>query len=186
MKRISAILLIALFLFNLFGYRFVFSYMQQKSDELVRVSFDNEAYDEADLVTIKVPLSLPYQSNQADFERVDGEIKIDGKIYKYVKRKIAEGQLVLLCLPDYKKMQIQDAKDGFYKNTNDLVQNNQSKKSEKSSSATFKNLVLDYYINSTDLSSFSYAILNKYHLQDDCFLLPSSPHMSPEQPPDVA
>lgn len=184
MKRISAILLIALFLFNLFGYRFVFNYVQQQSDQEVRVSLDNEEYNEADLVTIKVPLSLPYQSDQANFERVDGEVKFNGKIYKYVKRKIAEGQLVLLCLPDYKKMQIQDAKDDFYKNTNDLVQHNQSKKSEKSTTGAFKK-ALDYYINNSDISSFNYAILNKYNLFDDLRFLPSSPHISPEQPPEV-
>ncbi len=92
------------------GYRFVFNYAQQQSDQTFIVNLDNDNYNEADLLTIKVPISLPYQNDRQNFERVDGEINFKGKIYKYVKRKIEAGQLVLLCLPDQNKMRIQSAK----------------------------------------------------------------------------
>ncbi|HKG69981.1 MAG TPA: hypothetical protein VKA92_14000, partial [Segetibacter sp.] len=123
MKKLSAIFLIALFLFNLFGYRILFNYEQQQSDVRLEASLDKQDYNDADLVTIKVPLSLPYVNNQQNFERVDGEITVNGKILKYVKRKIADGNLILLCLPNDHKMRIESAKEEFFKYTNDLVQN---------------------------------------------------------------
>ena len=63
---------------------------------------------------------MPYISSQSDFERIDGEVNIQGKSYKYVKRKVENGQLVLLCLPDVQKMHLDNAKNEFGSHTNDL------------------------------------------------------------------
>ena len=185
MKKITAIFLIVIFLFNIGGYRLWFYFEQQRSDKHIEVLLDNEQYNEAELITIKMPLSLPYQSDTRDFERVNGEINFNGKIYKYVKRKIEKGELVLLCLPDKNKMQLEKAREDFFKNTNDLAQTDQSKKSDNSKSISLKNKVSEY-----DDHLFSFVInslnnipgkLGIYQVEN----LLSSPHISPEQPPDV-
>lgn len=186
MKKFSAILLIVLFLFNFIGYRFVFNYQQKQSDIKLEASFDKDDFNEAELITITVPLSVPYQNNQQTFERVDGELKIDGKLYKYVKRKISQGQLVLLCLPNNDKMKLQSAKDEFFKYANDLVQNNGSKKSDHTKSGLFKNLLGEYEYYSAAYQPAN-ALLNvDYSISNQLNYLPSSPHCSPEQPPDIA
>lgn len=56
---------------------------------------------------------MPYQVSWTAFERVDGEVTINGVIYKYVKRKVEDGQLILLCLPYYKKMSLVHASAEF-------------------------------------------------------------------------
>ena len=185
MKKPAAIFLIVIFLFNIGGYRLLFYYEQQRSDRQIEALLDKEEYNEAELITIKTPLSLPYQSNTADFERISGEINFNGRIYKYVKRKIDNGNLVLLCLPDKNKMQLEKAKEDFFKNTNDLAQADNSKKSDNSKSISLKNAVSDYEqylfsfkINSINNLSFNFGI---YKIED----LISSPHISPEQPPDI-
>ena len=185
MKKLAAILLIAIFLFNLFGYRLLFNYAQQQSDIRLEASLDKDEFDEAELVSIKVPLSLPYLNNQQNFERVDGEITVKGKIYKYVKRKIVDGNLILLCLPDNNKMRIESAKEEFFKYANDLVQNNHSKKS-KDSKGAFKNLTGEYD-NSPVQFTPPYSVPNIiiYRVSDRLNYLPSSPHSSPEQPPEL-
>ena len=99
MKKLAAILFLTLFLFNIIGYRLVFYFVQQENDITLETSLDKAEYNESELITIKVPISLPYQTNWKDFERVDGEINFEGKIYKYVKRKVEDGQLVLMCRP---------------------------------------------------------------------------------------
>ena len=76
-------------LLNLAGYKVLFHFLQQRADSQLQASLDKQQYNEQDLVTIKVPLSLPYQTNWKEFERVDGEIKLDGKIYKYVKNNLS-------------------------------------------------------------------------------------------------
>lgn len=185
MKKLSAILLIALFLFNLFGYRILFHYEQQQSDIRLEASLDKQEYNDADLITIKVPLSLPYVNNQQSFERIDGEITVNGKILKYVKRKISDGNLILLCLPDHNKMRIESAKDEFFKYANDLVQNNQSKKSGGKSGLSFKNVLSDYCLNVHDYISSICGEVHSYTVPYQVKLLPSSYDQLPEQPPEV-
>jgi hypothetical protein len=184
-KQLAAILLIAIFLFNLFGYRLLFNYAQQQSDIRLEASFDRNDFNEAELVAIKIPLSLPYLNNQQNFERIDGEITVKGKIYKYVKRKIAEGNLVLLCLPDHNKMSIESAKQDFFKNANDIAQTGNSKKSN-SSKGFFKNLIGEYDCYTTISAPAPATISNLvYRIKEQLSYLPSSPHSSPDQPPEL-
>ena len=166
------------------GYKFVFNYAQQKSDQTFVAALDNDNYNDAELLTIKVPISLPYQNDRQNFERVDGEITYKGKIYKYVKRKIVNGSLVLLCLPDHNKMQLQSAKADFFKSANDLVQNNQSKKSDHSKNTSFKNLASDYTNESLNNTDLLFPVVLTESIIKEAAPLLSSPHLSPEQPPD--
>ena len=109
-KKFAAILLLLLLLFNLIGYRLLFSVLQQKANSSIVAKIDKEDYIDADLITLTVPLSMPYITDSKDFERKDGEIKLNGKVYRYVKQKISQGNLVLMCLPDEEKTQLQNSK----------------------------------------------------------------------------
>ena len=120
MKKLAAILLIALFLFNLFGYRILFYVAEQHSNLTIETALDKNQYNEQDLITIKIPMSVPYQIERKDFERFDGEVTMNGKCYKYVKRKICDGNLILLCLPDNNKMHLETAKNDLFKNYSDV------------------------------------------------------------------
>ena len=183
LKKLASILLIILFLFNLVGYRIVYCYEQQQADNQLEASLNKDLYNEADLLTIKVPLSLPYLVNNSSFERVDGEIKVNGKIYKYVKRRILEGQLVLLCLPDYNKMLLQSEARESYKTIADGIPN--SKKPGDSKSISFKNIFTDF--NTSEINYTLNIFSNKI-----CFeslnrpsRIITFPRTTPEQPPEV-
>jgi hypothetical protein len=185
-KKLAAILLLLLFLFNLVGYRLWFNYAQQRSDVQLEASLDKHQYNDADLISIKVPLSMPYQTVQSNYERVNGEVKVDGKIYKYVKRRIVNGELELLCLPDQNKMRLQDAKNDYFKTTNDIAANNSDKKSENSKTNIFKSLTSDYeqQVNNYALAT---AATNEMSYSFEVILsLSSTPHTPPGQPPDAA
>ena len=93
---------------------------------------------------MRVSLNLPYQNDQAVFERVKGEIEIDGTHYNYVKRRIEKGQLVVMCIPNQRKTKIENTRDDYFKLINDLQQNGNAKKTEKSSSTAFKALFSEY------------------------------------------
>jgi hypothetical protein len=93
---------------------------------------------------MRVSLNLPYQNDQAVFERVNGEIEIDGTHYNYVKRRIENGQLVVMCIPNQRKTKIENSRDDYFKLINDLQQNGNAKKTEKSSSTAFKALFSEY------------------------------------------
>jgi hypothetical protein len=184
LKKLAAILLLSIFIFNWVGYRFVVDYMQHKADVQLEARLDKNLYDESQLLELKVPIHLPYQTSWSAYERYDGEIELNGILYKYVERKVSNDTLYLKCLPNTKKMHLETAKDDFFKNTNDLAQNNNSKNSNNSKTLTFKKMMGDY--DDHQFSFESNMILESLHLYGKYASknLLSSPHISPEQPPD--
>lgn len=144
MKQLAAILFLLLLTFNLAGYRLLFYYMQQQADTEAQATLDKDQYKEADLISITLPLSLPYVADTKDFVRTDGEVSVNGVVYKYVKRKVSHGQLVLLCLPDPHRTQLESAKNIFFKSINGLQPKTNSKKSGNSDVSIFKNLSNHY------------------------------------------
>ena len=83
-------------------------------------------------------------------------------------------------------MHLETAKDEYFKNTNDLAQNNNSQKSGNSKATVFKNLIEDF--DEPHLLYSAFIILRPLHLFGPYVehTLLSSPHISPEQPPDLA
>lgn len=124
MRKLVSIALLTIFVFNLIGYKFLFDFLQTLNDRNFEAVIDHNLYDEKDLVTVRIPLSMPYQPSNTEFERVSGEIHFGNTIYKYVKRKIDQGDLVLLCLPDKKKTELEYGRDEFYKLANEYQQLN--------------------------------------------------------------
>lgn len=186
MKKIAALFFITLFLFNLFGYKLVVQYMQQKASNQLEARLDKNLYNESQLIELKIPMHLPYQTNWSGYQRFDGEIEVDGIMYKYVKRKVADDTLYVMCIPNTKKMNLETAKNDFFKLSNDLTQDNNSKKSDNSKTISFKSLQGEYDEYSFTLNTLN-ANSNKMNTWFNRYSekLISSPHISPEQPPDA-
>lgn len=117
--------------------------MEQRAEQRLQSRLDQEHYQESELITLTIPLTLPYVSDTRGFERVDGEITLDGKIYHYVKRAIKNGAYVLLCLPDHGKMKLEHSKAEYSKLTSDFQQNQSSKKDDGKADL-FKNIRVKY------------------------------------------
>jgi hypothetical protein len=119
-KKLLALILLIVHFFNLAGYTFLFRYLGQQSSEQITRQIDQHNYNDAELVEIKIPLNLPYVSSWGDYERIDGEINVNGSHHNYVKRKVAGDTLYLLCLPNRQKDQLQIAQSDFGADANDL------------------------------------------------------------------
>lgn len=116
--------------------------MEGKADYALETRIDNNDYDESSLIEIRVPLNVPYLSdNTAAFERYNGELELDGVHYKYVKRKIENGELVLLCLPNKSKTELQNSREEFFKLVNDL---NHTQTKGKTNTTSFKSVTTEY------------------------------------------
>ena len=182
MKRLAAILFTGVFLFNWFGYRLLTDYLQHRSDTRLEAKLDRNEYDAASLVEMRVPLNIPYQTSSSDFERIDGEITINGIHYKYVKRKIENGQLVLLCLPNHTRTQLESAKDNYFKLVNDLQHPSQSK--YPGQGHTVKNPVTEYCQQQNNWAIGSWLFNRPEHIRSSV-TLPSSPFITlPARPPE--
>jgi hypothetical protein len=156
-RKIAAILLICLLLFNWYGYRFVTNYLQQKADRQLENRIDLNDYDESQLIEIRVALDMPYQNNQSNFERHYGEIEINGRIYTYVKRKIEDGYLVLKCIPNTTKQDIKTADNILFNANNGLDQEHSGSKNNSPINNVTKSIFTDYddYSFDINLTSFS-------------------------------
>jgi hypothetical protein len=184
LKKLTAILLIALFAFNLFGYRIFFYSIQQQSDKILETAIDNNQYDDRDLITVKIPLSMPYQVGIPEFERYNGEVNFDGITYKYVKRKVVNGELVLMCLPDKARMSLETAKNNIFKSVNDLQGSSTGKSNTKGSSV--KNIAVDYNQSLITFSLSPYNCISKVNRVSVTFSLASPYYRSADQPPEFA
>jgi hypothetical protein len=108
-----------LFLFNLIGYKAWFYYLETRSNQEMQASLDKNDYNEQDLVTIKVALSLPYFTNWSEFEEYNGSIEINGQHYNYVKRKVYNDTLILLCIPNHAQNLVSNAQNDYEKLVSD-------------------------------------------------------------------
>jgi hypothetical protein len=121
-KKLAAICLLALLLFNTAGYRVLFNILEQKATARLENKIDAGNYSEEQLVEVKIPLSMPYYSDK-DYESVYGETDWNGQHYRYVKRKITDNTLYLLCLPNEEKNIIVNTKNEMTKAANDVSSN---------------------------------------------------------------
>ncbi len=126
MKQALSILLLAILSFNWFGYRMVSGLLENKATVSLQKQIDRSAYQDDQLLEIRVPLNTPYMAGASNqFERIEGEIELSGKTYRYVKRKVDKGELVLLCLPDENSSRFQQSRMDFFKLVNDLGHSSQ-------------------------------------------------------------
>jgi len=186
LKKIASIVLLGLLLFNWCGYRWVINMMQQNADTKLEAKLDRNEYDESQLIEIKVAVNMPYQTDWADFERYDGEIEVNGIHYKYVKRKVQDGQLVLKCIPNQTKQRLESAKDDLFKITNDLQQDNAAKKSGAPNSILVKNVLGDYdNLQQLNIPALYAAVSAQSYNLYQPELVTNLLHSTPEQPPEA-
>jgi hypothetical protein len=183
LKKIAAILLIIILSFNWYGYRIVTNILTKDADQQLEAQLDNNEYDESQLVEVRIPLNMPYQNSQMEFERHYGEMEADGKYYTYVKRKIENGVLVLLCIPNNSKEKIKAAGNDYFKTANGLDQNQPDKKQNNNSNFA-KNFWTEYDGRETDFTIDIFTdLINKNFLNN----VPSLHNLclsSPGQPPE--
>jgi hypothetical protein len=145
LRNIASILLLALLSFNWFGYRIFISFFENKANEQFETKLDNNNYENDQLVSIKVPVTnLAYYTNNKLFERVDGQLEINGVLYNYVKQRLYNDSVELLCIPNAAVMKLQAERNDLVKSVNDILQTDQAKKTN-GHPANNKNFSLDHF-----------------------------------------
>ncbi len=183
MRKIAAILLILVLLFNLCGYRLAIALLQNDADRNLETRLDNSDYDESQLVEIRVALNMPYQERFTEFERHYGEIEIDGKSYTYVKRKIEGDVAIFKCIANESKQQLKTITNDLAL-ANSAIDINHSNQPQKQHSSFAKSFWSEYdeqerfqaLIPPADAASF----YTPYS-----FNIPTTITDTPHQPPDI-
>jgi hypothetical protein len=185
MKKLVAIFMLGIFTFNIAGYQLIYNYMASRSDLALEKKLDKMGYNEADLISIKQPTNLPYYTNSEAFQRIDGEVEMDGIKYKYVKARVYNDSLEMLCIPNKAKMQIESSRNDYAKVAHDFQQN-ENKKKPGSQNKSFQKPLSEYEeLSKFSLDACSKLLLNNYVLVNSV-LEENLFFTTVEQPPDAA
>jgi hypothetical protein len=185
LKRTAAILLCALLLFNWAGYRVLLSCLQDRANGQLEAMLDSRQYDESQLLSMKIPAPhLSSYSISGQFERISGQVIINGIQYQYVKKRFYNDSLEFVCMPNAASTLLLAARNDFFKQVNDLQHNGQQKKAAS------------YSGPSNEFSTGAYIVGNLFNMPDpgsavlksSCryfVLLPYGFSPVAEQPPEM-
>jgi hypothetical protein len=185
LNRLAAILLLGILGFNWCGYQLLSAYLENRSDRQLEARLDDNRYDDSQLLSIKVPSHLSYSSPSLKFERVDGQVEVGGVLYKYVKRRLYNDSVELLCIPNHAAMNLQTAKNEFFQLVNDLQHNGQGKQTNSHPGSTKSPTSPDYITVSAPFAIGNPGVISlSQYAPCDATSLPSSHSITDEQPPD--
>ena len=166
MRKLAAILLLGIFVFNLFGYKLFVSFMVNNANQTLETALDKNNYNDEDLISIKKPTNLPYYNNTRDFTRAYGEVEMNGVLYTYVKSRIYNDSLEMLCIPNSSKQQLLNSKDNFTNVVFDLQKDTNKKSTSSNKAFSFLKMLSEFEVN-TDfnftISSKAIALKNNTH-----------------------
>ncbi len=170
--------------FNIIGYRFAFTYLESKSTQNLNAKIDANTFDEANLIEIQIPLNMPYYSDK-DYEVAYGETEINGEKYQYVKRKVNNNTLYLLCLPNKEKTNLVAIKNNIEKNNVDIDKNKSNQKSPLHSITKLVQAEFLQDINTFNINVVTLNIHTDLNVQQTDFYTLFDP-TTPSQPPEIA
>ncbi|MBS1486700.1 MAG: hypothetical protein JST43_03855 [Bacteroidetes bacterium] len=156
MKKIISLFLVWVFLFNVIGYYGIYVGMMHSANNKVNRAIENDAYDQSETVTIKIPLTLPYPIEKG-FERVSGDFQYNGEFYKLVQQKYENDTVYVVCLRN-------DGQKKAVKILSDLVKQSTSQSPATNSNAkTLTGLLKDYnpVIEEIELSARTIISINQ-------------------------
>jgi hypothetical protein len=158
------------------GYKIYFYYLEIEADGRIQSKIEQISELDKELITIKIPILLPYHTDWANFERVDGEVTFKGKIFKYVKQKISKDTLILLCINDKEKTEISNQRDNYISKINDLA-------SESNKKPTLKQCKTDYFESFNDIKFAIFSVLKTPQQSKISYKYPTGFTRNLEMPP---
>ncbi|MFN8347269.1 MAG: hypothetical protein U0X91_19860 [Spirosomataceae bacterium] len=106
MKKLVSILLLSLLLYNMVGYSVVYWLGGNVALEVQNEETASPLSEE--YITVKVPVSLPYQTNWTAPQPVQGKLQVGHEFYEMVEQIMLNDTVYITCKPD------RDARANFY------------------------------------------------------------------------
>lgn len=109
MKRLIAILLLNVHLFNLGGYNLAFQYFIHRSEvQIVKEIYENKV-DATKLVEIKIPAHMPNIKSWDNYVSDQGQLQLKGVYYNYLRYKITRDTMSFICIANAVKTRLVSA-----------------------------------------------------------------------------
>jgi hypothetical protein len=91
------------------GYYLIVLGLELSHDATMSGTLDDDVYDTSRTVTLRIPMSLPYQYDNPEFMRVEGKFVHNGESYRLIKQKYEGDVLTVVCIKDHQDKKIQNA-----------------------------------------------------------------------------
>jgi hypothetical protein len=111
--------------------------LQYRNNVEMIEKLDHDDYQDRDLVTIKIPIAIPYATDSEDFVRVEGLFEHNGEFYRLVKQRLFQDTLHVVCVKDHELAYINQAWEQYVKTFTD-------NHSDSAPAKTFQTLIKDY------------------------------------------
>jgi hypothetical protein len=141
--------MLILFLLNAVGFYGIFLGLQFEYDREANKRLDDDQYLAEEAITLEIPLTVPYASDNMDFERVTGEFEYQGDVYRLVKQKLSRDTLQIVCVKDAHINNINRALTDYVKTFADHPF------SSKQSNKLIQTLIKDYLVSGIKIESQS-------------------------------
>lgn len=160
LKSLAALFLISVLSFNWYGFDLLVNILEKQYDQELEKALDENDYDTSQIIELDSKVILPYVADMNDFERVDGEIMIDGVYYKFVERKYENGRIIYRCIPNTNKIKLHDARSTFIELMNEIQAAPENQK-QTSNALSVKKTISDYELqNCTRLTCSSHDLFS--------------------------
>jgi hypothetical protein len=106
----ASILLLALLLYNAFGYYLLFAYEREQNQGVSVYDLPESAFS-----VLKFNVAIYTSKENTDFEYINNEVEYQGKNYHFVKQRIHNDSLEMYYLRDFRK-------DELRQNLNEIVE----------------------------------------------------------------
>jgi hypothetical protein len=171
LKKLIAIVLLIVLLFNIVGYKFVANYFELKATRDLQSLLDQNNYSDADLISFKFQSSLPYHLNSKEFESMNGNIDINGVNYQYVKKRFYNDSLEILCIPNIVNSSIKNTQNDFAKQFIENTNSSQTKKSPYNQlvKTSLSDFTIEHHFDIYNQNYISKLKHDSYHIIDLSF-----------------
>ncbi|NOT75883.1 MAG: hypothetical protein HOP08_13235 [Cyclobacteriaceae bacterium] len=97
MRKAIALFFLFIITLNIAGYYLVFEGWKYHNSIS---SVDDERSNSQELI-IEIPISVPYVTQEKEWEKADGQFEYQGELYKIVKQKIGLDAVLIACVKDH-------------------------------------------------------------------------------------
>ena len=119
MKKLFAILVLIVFLFNTGGYYIFFWGLHFNATAKLTQKLNQGDYSSEETYEFKIPLTVPYPIYGGGFDRAYGDFEHEGEFYSLVKQKLEHDTLFIVCIKNKKKQQLSKAFTEYANVSND-------------------------------------------------------------------
>lgn len=87
----------------------LYQYFIYQADKFSERQISKDQYKASDLVEVKIPVHLPVVGNWVGYQNISGSVQLAQNCYNYVRMKVTQDTLYVMCIPNSKTTSLNKA-----------------------------------------------------------------------------